>query len=276
MIRLLYDITIGGIRHGKGSVMNLDSATEASLMASGEADKATGVFSRDYGGNIVGLEGDSNIIPITLSYTWATRPNAFTSSLGTIINISDVGGAGGSLWKAIPEGWVPVNGTVKLASKFGTIVSPAASITGSTGALFAPSNVVGALTIPATMLIPGHSILRVRAVFHRRGANATASTRIYVGTAGTSSDAFAYSLPIAATDTLETRPEVEIGVIGSNSMISSNWLSPGNTGASPAPALPMTININTNAVMTLSFGVSSANASDSFDLIGFSVVLESI
>jgi hypothetical protein len=37
----------------------------------------------------------------------------------------------------------------------------------------------------------------------------------------------------------------------------------------------MTANINTDAAMKLSIGIASANALDSFDLIGYSVVLES-
>jgi hypothetical protein len=38
MIRLLYDTTIDGVRHGKGSMLTLDAETEAQLKADGDAD----------------------------------------------------------------------------------------------------------------------------------------------------------------------------------------------------------------------------------------------
>lgn len=275
MIRLLYDTTIGGIRHGKGSVINLDRALELDLLAKGNADRGTGVFSRDSKGNIVGLEADEGTIPLALSYTWNTRPNAYTTAAGTIINIRDVGGEAGSLWKATAAGWVPLNGTVKLASKWGSVASPVASIMGSTGGLFAINGGAGSLVVPATMLIPGRSILRVRALIHRRGANATAIVRIYLGTAGTSSDGMIFSISLAATDTLQTRPDIELAAITSSSMTSTDWLTPGNNG-SPGVIRAVSTNINTEAAMTISFSIISANTLDSFDLIGYSVVLESL
>ncbi|MDN5752328.1 MAG: hypothetical protein L0H15_03475 [Nitrosospira sp.] len=235
-------------------MLNSDAATESQLLAAGVA----------------------TALPLVLTYTWATKPNYSLTAAGTIINISDVGGEGGSLWKATSAGWVPLNGVVKLASKWGTVASPVATISGSTGALFVPTGGSGSLIIPASMLIPEHSVLRARAVMHRRGINGTATARIYLGTAGTSSDDTAYSLGIAATDTLEIRPDVEIGVVASASMTGTNWMAPGSTGSSPTAVTAMTTNINTAAAMTLSFGMDNANALDSFDLIGYSVLLESL
>lgn len=39
MIRLLYDTTVDGIRHGKGAILALDPPIETSLMAQGNADR---------------------------------------------------------------------------------------------------------------------------------------------------------------------------------------------------------------------------------------------
>lgn len=39
MICLLYDTTIDGVRHGKGSILGLDPAIEAGLIAEGDADR---------------------------------------------------------------------------------------------------------------------------------------------------------------------------------------------------------------------------------------------
>lgn len=273
MIRLLRDTTIGGIRHGMGSLLNLDPQIELGLLANGDADRGTGVFSRDQSGNVIGLEGDGqSTIPLALSYTWNTRPNAFTSAAGTIINILDVGGQAGSFWKATSAGWVPFNGTVKLASKQGSVASPVASITGSTGALFTVNGGAGSVVVPATMLIPGRSLLRVAVLFHRRGANANAIVRIYLGTTGTAADATAFSLNFAG-NLQQARTDLEIGAATSSSLTSTFWLAPG--ASAPNAFSTMTTNINTDAAMTLSIGIASANALDSFDLIGYSVVLES-
>lgn len=273
MIRLLRDTTIDGICHGKGSLLNLDPPIERGLLANGDADRGTGVFSRDQNGNIVGLAGDGDAgIPLALSYTWNTRPNAFVTPAGTVINILDVGGEAGSLWKATAAGWVPLNGSVKLASRWGSVSSPVATITGSTGGKFSITHGYGSLLIPAAMLIPERTSLRFSALFHRRGSNGGASARIYLGTTGTTSDASAFVLAFNR-DAYQVRADVEVGVVSSNSLTSTLWLAPGAVSANAF--LTMTTNINTNANMSLSYGISSSNALDAFDLIGYSVVLES-
>ncbi len=58
MIRLRYDTTIGGVRHGKGSLLQLGTALEAELLMRGDADTETGIYSRDALGKITGLQAD--------------------------------------------------------------------------------------------------------------------------------------------------------------------------------------------------------------------------
>lgn len=253
MISLTEAKTIDGLRVPKGTVINSDSIIESQLTSAGEA--AT--------------------LPVVLTYTWATKPNYFKTDAGTIINISNAGGAAGSLWKATPAGWVPLNGSVLLAQGWGTVSAPLATISGSTDALFAPSGGGGSLVVPASMLIAGRSMLRIGAVIHRRGANGTAIGKIHVGTGGTTSDSAVYSLSYAATDALEARPEVDVAAVNTSTITSTNWLSLGNTG-SPTPIVSPSTNINLAAAMTVSLGIASANGLDSFDLIGYSVVLRSI
>ncbi|SEO77990.1 hypothetical protein [Nitrosovibrio sp. Nv6] len=219
------------------------------------------------------LKGSAGYNPI-LTYTWATRPNYSTSTAGTVINISDVGGEAGSFWKATSAGWIPLNGQVKLAGDQGSIAAPVATITGSTGALFNLSGGFGSLVIPAKMLIPGHSALRLRALFYRRGANATATATIYIGTTGTSADPRAYFLSLTATDLQQNRADAETVVATATTACTTAWLAPQQQTITAASDL--TTNINTDAAMTVSIGVATASALDSFDLISYSVVLESI
>jgi hypothetical protein len=214
---------------------------------------------------------------VTLSSTWDNRRNPFTTPAGTVMNITDVGGPGGSLWKATSKGWVPLGGSVLLAQAWGTLSAPVATISGSTGKLFVPSGSVGSLLIPAKMLIATRSSLRISCVFHRRGATATAGGRIYFGTAGTTSDSAVYNLTYGASDWLQAR--VDVAAVASIEVLSTNWLSAGNTGtlSTPPPVQIFEKNIDLDADMTISFGIepATASASDAFDLIGYSVKLVS-
>lgn len=231
---------------------------------------------KDSNGNVIGLSSDGVTYPIINSYTWATRPNYSTTTVGTVINITDIGGTSGSFWKATAVGWVPLNGPVVLAKSWGTAAAPVAPALGNTaGALFVPSAGIGSLIIPANILIPGHSTLFIRAAFHRDGVAASAIARIFLGTAGTISDAILFSLGIANTEDMEARPFVEVSPTSTTSVTTTNYLPSGNTGTAGL-IQPVTTNINTGAAMTLSFGCSTVNVADTLSLVGYTVELESI
>ncbi len=66
MIRLRYDTTIGGVRHGTGSLLHLDPAMETELLARGDADTGTGIYSRDPSGKITGLQADGDVIGLQI------------------------------------------------------------------------------------------------------------------------------------------------------------------------------------------------------------------
>lgn len=251
MIHLLEAKTVAGTRYGAGDVVNFISAIEAELVSAGEAE----------------------VMPVVLTYTWATRPNYSTTDAGTVISISDVGGSSGSFWKATSGGWVPLNGSVVLASNWGSLAAPVATQTGSTGALFVPTGGAGSLVIPATMLITSRSALEIEAMHRRRGATATAILSIYLGTAGTVADSKVFDLSVAATNNQDNRPAVTVGFTTGVATI-SNWLAPGSANASAYA--DKTTNINIAAAMKISFGISAANAADAFDLVGYTVRLNSI
>lgn len=207
------------------------------------------------------------------TYTWNTRPVFAATTVGTIINVSDVGGAGGSFWRATAAGWVPLNNSVLLAQKWATIAAPVATLTGVTDGLFTVTGGFGSLTIPAAMLVVGHTSLHIRAYLHRRGATGTAIARVYIGTAGTSADSQAFFLNFNG-DLQDLRTDIDIGVTGASTLTTTSWLTPGSAAANVFR--DRTDNINVNSTMIVSFGVASANAADSFDLVGYSVRLQSL
>ncbi|MEP6879000.1 MAG: hypothetical protein ABI865_09140 [Nitrosospira sp.] len=254
MIRMLEAKTVAGTRYGAGDVVNFVDVIEGQLVAAGAAES----------------------MPVVLTYTWATMPNYYTTPVGTVINLSDVGGLAGSFWKATAVGWFPLNGKALLAKNWGSVAAPVApAISNTAGALFVPSGGAGSLLIPAPMLVPGHSTLAIRAAFHRDGTAASAIARIFLGTAGTISDAVLFSLGITTTDDNQARPFVEASPISASSTTTTNYLSAGNTGT-PGVIATVTANINTAAAMVLSFGTSTVNAADSLSLIGYTVEIESI
>ncbi|SEO63442.1 hypothetical protein [Nitrosovibrio sp. Nv6] len=206
------------------------------------------------------------------TYTWATKPNYSLATVGTVINILDVGGEAGSFWKATSVGWVPLNGPVKLASQWGTVLAPVASVENAPAKFSVPVG-AGSLAIPAGMIIPGHSVLSIRAALHKRGAS-LCTFRIYLGTSETSSDAPVYALNVTA-DLNDIYPSVEIGAVSSSSLTSTYWMPAGSSG-SPSAITAVTANINTGAEMHISFIAINMEASNGLDLIGYSVVLESL
>lgn len=265
MITLTTAKTIDGIRVPKGTVISRDSATETQLLSAGEATEI-----------IIDVPENPEIPDegvAVLTYTWNTRPVYGATKPGTVINISDVGGESGSFWKATSAGWVPLNGTLYLANNWGTTAAPVATITNSTGALFSPLGGAGSRTLPAACLIPGHSRLRVSAWYQKRGGTASGLCRIYLGTTGTTADASIHSTSITA-DGMHHRAYSESGVVDSATLVTIPWLAPD--GSSAAAVSIATTNINTNSAMIVSFGISTSNVADSFDLIGYSVLLESL
>lgn len=244
------------------SATSADTATHAVT-----ADSATAAATADFA-----LSVDGTI----QTYTWNTRPVYAATDVGTIINVSDVGGEGGSFWRATSFGWVPLNGTIKLASKWGTQTTPVATVTGTANGFFSITGGAGSLTIPATMLIPAHSVLRIRALVRRRGANGTAILKAYLGTVGDTTDAAALSVTYSQNDGRIIRGDIEVGVITSSSMSTTNWVPITYVDTSGSILGEMTANINTNSSMFIKFAIVAANSLDAFDLIGYSVVMESL
>jgi hypothetical protein len=83
MIRLLYDTTINGVRLGKGSILALDSVTEARLLSEGDADRKIDFSS-------VGL------LPLLIAQSYAavtrTSDNATDTSVVTLSSVTIPGG----------------------------------------------------------------------------------------------------------------------------------------------------------------------------------------
>lgn len=96
MIRLLYDTTIGGIRHGAGSILDLDSATEAQLIFEGDADLSVAVTGP------TGPTGTTGPTGLT-GATGATGPIGPTGLTGSAGAAGAIGPLTSGVWTATPS-----------------------------------------------------------------------------------------------------------------------------------------------------------------------------
>lgn len=162
-------------------------------------------------------------------------------------------------------------GIITLASRWGSIATPVATYTGGTGGLF---------TLPATIpvpagIIPDYSTLRIRAMLKRTGANATGQFDCQIGTAGAGSDSLVGRVQSTATDGHVALMEASAGWSTSLTVfIPSGSASPqGSSGG--GTVVDRSTNVNRAALMYVVFGMSSANAADSYALLGYRVTIES-
>ena len=202
-------------------------------------------------------------------YTWATRPSAVANP-GVTIRISDVGPSiAGSHWVSDGTYWRPVNGQIVLQKQSGSIATPLAAVTGVTTSMLVPSR---SIIIPAGMLIPGDSQIKIEAGFRRTGANATATLNAHIGTNKTSGDNSAYSFTFGATNLLDILMAPTVDVSEATRFTSSNWQISGGSG-NASTFSDKTTAFNTTAAMGITFSVSGANAADAFALIQYKVTL---
>ena len=179
----------------------------------------------------------------------------------------------GDLWNMTALGWIPANGRVSLASNQGALSgSPVSTISNATSGIWAVTGGIGSLTIPAGMIVPGVTELCMNAKLRRRINTATVQYNVYVGTAGDATDSLYYTVNAAATNNLDTRISGIAGFPSSTKMTTANYQGPGSSaGAFQDRAT----NINTAADMKISFGITSGNILDFYDLVSYNIWLQS-
>lgn len=165
---------------------------------------------------------------------------------------------------------VNANSIVPIIQQNGSVATPLATISSSTGATFTLPVVP---TIPAGTL-SAHTRLRAAFTVQRTGANGTANLDCYLGTLGTVSDSRIIRVTYAATTlqvidldvtsifTSTTTVTTSLGKYATNSAGVDNQYGDFNT------------NINTAATMKVTLGISSSNTLDSFALIQYRVWVE--
>lgn len=161
-------------------------------------------------------------------------------------------------------------GPIVLAQRWGSIATPIHTLTSTTGALF---------TLPADIVIPVGAIpdycgVRVRALVKRTGANATAQLEAYVGTAKTNGDSLAMRQQLNATDGHVALLDGTAGFSTSTTVFIASGIAGPQNSTSGTICVDKNTNVNRAAIMYVTLGIASANASDSFALLGYKVWID--
>lgn len=163
-----------------------------------------------------------------------------------------------------------VSPTQLIAHVNGSIATPIATYTGGTGGLFTlPADIV----IPANF-IPDYSRLCVSARIKRTGANATGQLDCQLGTGGAGSDSLLGRVQSTATDGHVASLESFAMFATSLTAFTANGSAAPQSSTGGGTFVDRSTNVNRAAVMKVTLGMTSANASDSFALISYRVWLE--
>lgn len=169
-------------------------------------------------------------------------------------------------WDSADAAIVPRS--VRIANLIGTVAAPLSSLTGVTS---------GQLTLTTPIKIPANtlevgSVVRVRALFNRAGANATALIACRLGTANAVGDSLIANITVGATDGLCLRMDAEARI-----QTATQALNPGGcilNSTSTSGVAEVTTNIDITADMFVTFHIASANAADTFRALAVTVDLE--
>lgn len=146
----------------------------------------------------------------------------------------------------------------------GSIASPIATLTGITAGLFTGGK--SNLSIPAgTFKVGDH--LTGGCKIRRTTATAVHTANIYMGTAGTSSDSNLSNITTSGATINFDQNMYFLGSFPSTTVFSTNNNAPFNANNTAGLFVDRSTNMNIAAAMTLSFGISVGNASDSYSLI---------
>lgn len=241
--------------------------TASSLVCNGGVDYATSTGDR-IACVFDGTTWKCNVpraIPKYPSAAFASLPAA-ASNTGITYQVTNVRNA---LFYSDGTNWNPVGGGALLYQKSGSVASPLATISGTTAASFSISG--GDPTIPLGLL-RATSKIHVEALVKKNGANATANLQALVGTADTSADASMGTQVITIGDGSTARL-FQDGWFSSTTNFIGLGTSVPNQSNSNATFTDRSTNVNTAAVMFVSFRITSGNASDTYDLLAVSVVV---
>lgn len=160
-----------------------------------------------------------------------------------------------------------------LLQRTGSAAKPVATLNGTGAAQLFGAPVAG-LLIPAGLIIPGRTKLKIDAYWVKTGSNAAAVCACYLGTTNSLSDSLIGNQSIGAAATALWRQSTELFFAdGDTDRFTESYNGPVGSpqGAQNTPV--RATNIDTDADMYLNWGSSNAAAGDGLLLLSASVTV---
>lgn len=259
-------LSVAGVSPTAGAVSAADLRTALGLPFT-----VAGVAASGWPGNIAVASLDQAIIT-SRSGLWSARGTGVLQ--GQLYFATDIGPAGNWFrWDTNSPGvWRSLGGRVKLgqacASDIDTTVL--ATVTGVTDGLFTTPVSVD---IPIGLILPNSRVC-VDAKVKRVGATATGQFDAYLGTAGNATDNPMVRVQSNSTDGHVSRLMGDALFGALTTQYISNGIAVPQTSSSGNTCIDRTTQVNTAALMKVTFGISTANAADSFKLLSYDVWVE--
>lgn len=196
------------------------------------------------------------------AYTYANLPAASSVYPGSSAYVTDVGG--GAFFVSNGTRWKPKNNHAVIYNK------------GAASTMTNTEAVVGQYLMP-TNLVQQYDILRLRITIGKSGTSETATTRVRVGTAGTTSDTQITSSAMLATT------NISYGWIADFQLTTATTLQKLGSASTQFPyssastaAVPAAVAISSAASNPLYFSVTNAQSSNAETFTLYSMTLELI
>jgi len=190
---------------------------------------------------------------------WSGRPDA-AASAGLSIVATDIGGR--STFYSDGTDWRPVGGRAVLGTLAGSVSMPVASGSSAGGAAFLLGLPGGAIRVPAGLLVPRQSLLRISAYWSKSGNAGPINCVTCLGTTNSFSDSQISGTFIGPAATAVWNMQVDVSV-DTTSRLQSNALAVVNgAAAAPVAAGEFASQIDTTQDMFVNFGATSAAAGD--------------
>lgn len=191
------------------------------------------------------------------SMAWAARPPAGSVPPGTEITIAGLPPGGASRWFSDGTQWRPVDGRVLLYAQAKGYRNPLGSLSWA-GAAISMAIPGGSIAIPADLIVPGVSELRV-SVLWATGANSGGmAAQMTIGTSNSWSDTQCNGAFLGPANEWDQVASFTFPTATSMSQASS--LTPKNGAPAGAMGSEFGVNIDTRSDMYLNFGTTQGGA----------------
>lgn len=189
---------------------------------------------------------------------WASRPT--TAATGATMTATDIGGR--SEFHFDGSHWRPIGGRLTLATLAGSVTNPVAQSTSAGNAALLLGLPGGAIKVPAGLLVPRQSVLRVSAFWSKLGGGGPINCVTCFGTTNSFSDSQITGTFIGPGARALWNMQIDIALdertrAHVNSLVVSNGAS-----APPPSANEFSTAIDTAADMWLNFGSTNAKGGD--------------